>query len=175
MTTRRQVLARGTQAATALGAASLVLLVQGCGFKLRGATNMNFTTLYTNFPQNSPVGADFRRILRSQADVALVDEAAKGQLRLIVLNDNREREIVGYSATGRPREYQLRQVLRYQLQDRKADPLGDPVQIIVRRDISTSDAEINAKQQEEELLYKEMQSDIVEQLIRRLSAARPPA
>jgi LPS-assembly lipoprotein len=175
MISRRQVLTHCATGLTAAGALGLAALVQGCGFKLRGATTMSFASLYTNFSQNSPVGADFRRILRSQADVALVDEAVKAQLRLIILNDNREREIVGYSATGRPREYQLRQILRYQLQDRKAEAIGDPVNIIVRRDISTSDAELNAKQQEEELLYKEMQSDIVEQLIRRLSAARPPA
>jgi LPS-assembly lipoprotein len=91
----------------------------------------------------------------------------------MILQDAREREIVGYSATGRPREYQLRQKLRYQILDNKADPIGGPVEIVIRRDISTSDALLNAKLQEEELLYREMQDDLVQQLLRRLSVVNP--
>ncbi|MFP5407262.1 MAG: LPS assembly lipoprotein LptE, partial [Gammaproteobacteria bacterium] len=33
--------------------------------------------------------------------------------------------------------------------------------------------EVVAKQQEEELLYREMQSDLVQQLLRRLAAIKP--
>jgi LPS-assembly lipoprotein len=145
-------------------------IVAGCGFKLRGATPLPFTDLYTDFAAASLVGGDFKRIIRSQGTVNLLAAPEKAQLRLMILQDLREREIVGYSGTGRPREYQLRQKLRYKLLDSKADPIGDEVEIVIRRDISTSEALINAKQQEEEQLYREMQGDLVQQLIRRLGA-----
>jgi LPS-assembly lipoprotein len=131
---------------------------------------MSFSKLYTNFADGSLVGSDFRRMLRAQDSVEIVAKPEQGELRLMVLQDLREREIVGYSATGRPREYQLRQKLRYRLLDSKADPIGNEVEIVIRRDISTSDALINAKLQEEEQLYREMQGDLVQQLIRRLGA-----
>jgi LPS-assembly lipoprotein len=151
----------------------LAIAVAGCGFKLRGPTPLSFTKLYTNFAVGSLVGNDFRRMLRSQDSIEFVAKPEQGEVRLMILIDTREREIVGYSATGRPREYQLRQRLRFQMLDSKADPIGGESEIVIRRDISTSDALINAKQQEEEQLYLEMQSDLVQQLIRRLGAVNP--
>jgi LPS-assembly lipoprotein len=147
--------------------------VVGCGFKLRQPTPLPFSKLYTNFADASLVGGDFRRLLRAQDSVELVSTPEKAQIRLMILQDLREREVVGYSATGRPREYQLRQKLRYKLLDAKADPLGDEVEIVIRRDIATNDALIIAKEQEQEQIYREMQGDLVQQLLRRLSAVNP--
>jgi LPS-assembly lipoprotein len=153
--------------------ALIIATIAGCGFKLRGPTQFPFKKLYTSFAETSPVGADFKRMMRAQDSVEFVAQPEQGEVRLIILQDAREREIVGYSATGRPREYQLRQKLRYRLLDIKADPIGSDTEIVIRRDISTSDALLNAKQQEEELLYREMQDDLVQQLLRRLSVVNP--
>jgi len=38
-----------------------------------------------------------------------------------------------------------------------------------------SDAEILAKEQEEQLLFRDMRSDMVQQILRRLASAKPPA
>lgn len=147
-------------------------VLNGCGFKLRGAATMPFKTLYTSFGAGSNVGTVFKRLLRSEGGTEFVDKPDTADLRLMILTDLREREIVGYSATGRPSLYQLRQKLRYQLMDAKAEPLGSEIEIVIRRDITTSDALLNAKQQEEEFLYVEMQDDIAQQLIRRLAAVK---
>jgi LPS-assembly lipoprotein len=146
--------------------------LNGCGFKMRGAAVMPFRTLYTSFAPSSPVGNVFRRLLRSEGGTEFIATPENADLRLMILSDLREREIVGYSASGRPSLYQLRQKLRYQLMDAKAEPLGSESEIVIRRDITTSDALVNAKQQEEEYLYVEMQDDIAQQLIRRLSAVK---
>jgi LPS-assembly lipoprotein len=153
--------------------AIIIAAIAGCGFKLKGPTELPFAKLYTNFAESSLVGVDFKRLLRAQGSVEIVTKPELGEVRLMILQDLREREIVGYSATGRPREYQLRQKLRYQILDSKADPIGEAVEIVIRRDISTSEALINAKQQEEERLYRDMQDDLVQQLIRRLGAINP--
>jgi LPS-assembly lipoprotein len=150
--------------------AFIIASVSACGFKLKGPTQLSFTKLYTDFAEGSLVGVDFRRLLRAQGSVEIVSKPELGDVRLMILQDARERETVGYSATGRPREYQLRQKLRYQILDNKANPVGDVVEIVIRRDISTSEALINAKQQEEEQLYRDMQDDLVQQLVRRLAS-----
>jgi LPS-assembly lipoprotein len=144
--------------------------IGGCGFKLRQPQTFRFGSFYSNFPPNSVIGADLNRLLKSQGQVRVETDPTKAQVRMMVRIDTRERDIVGYSATGRPREYQLRQRLTYQLLDSKADPIGTAIELVVRRDISTTDAEQNAKEQEEELLFKEMQADLVDQVLRRLGA-----
>jgi LPS-assembly lipoprotein len=47
-----------------------------------------------------------------------------------------------------------------------------PVQLT--RDVTYNDTDVLAKENEEQLLYRDMQADMVQQLMRRLSAAQKP-
>jgi LPS-assembly lipoprotein len=82
--------------------------------------------------------------------------------------------VVAFSSTGRPREYQLRLRFAFRVTDSRARELLPVTEILLIRDITATDIEIVSKQQEEELLYREMQSDLVQQLLRRLAAIRLP-
>ena len=142
-------------------------LLAGCGVQLRRSAALPFKTLYTGFAPSSAIGAEFRRLVRVAQDTRLVDEASQAEARLEVLEETREKEVVGFSSTGRPREYQLRLRFTFRVVDRDSAVLLAPTTIVLRRDITASDIDVVAKQQEEELLYKEMQSDLVQQLLRR--------
>lgn len=131
-----------------------------------------FRTLYTGFAPSSAIGAEFRRQVRISEDTRLVDDPAQAEARVEVVQELREKEVIGFSSTGRPREYQLRLRFRFRVVDRSGQELLAPTEILLRRDITSSDVEVVAKQQEEELLYREMQSDLVQQLLRRLAAIR---
>lgn len=155
-----------------IGALCASAAAAGCGFKLRGPQKLAFETLYAGFPPGSPLGADFRRQARSSANVELVDRPDAAQARLQVLSELREKEIVSFSSTGRPREYQLRLRFAFRLVDTKGVELIAPTELVLRRDITTTDAQLVAKEQEEQLLYREMQSDMIDQLFRRLAAVR---
>lgn len=148
------------------------VLLAGCGFQLRRSAALPFKTLYTGFAPSSAIGAEFRRLVRVAQDTRLVDEASQAEARLEVQEETREKEVVGFSSTGRPREYQLRLRFTFRVVDRDGAVLLAPTTIVLRRDITASDIDVVAKQQEEELLYKEMQSDLVQQLLRRLAAIR---
>lgn len=156
----------------AVALAPLALLAS-CGFKLRGTARLPFETIYAPFAPNSAIGADFRRLLRVVDGTRLVDQVKDAQVRLDILHELREKEIVGFSSTGRPREYQLRLRFRFRLTE-TADgtELIAPTEIILRREITTTDTQLVAKEQEEVLLYREMQTDMVQQLLRRLAAVR---
>jgi LPS-assembly lipoprotein len=167
---RRRALARLAQV-SALGWA---LSAAGCGFELRKSAALPFRTLYTNFSQTSAIGAEFRRLIRVAENTTLVDDPKKAEARLEVLAEQREREIVAFSSTGRAREYQLRQSFVFQVVDTQSRVLLPPTTLLLSRDITSTDIEVVAKQQEEELLYREMQSDLVQQLLRRLAAIKPP-
>jgi LPS-assembly lipoprotein len=153
-------------------AALLAAPLAGCGFHLRRSAALPFRTLYTGFAPSSAIGAEFRRQVRISEDTRLVDDPAQAEARVEVVQELREKEVIGFSSTGRPREYQLRLRFRFRVVDRSGQVLLAPTEILLRRDITSSDVELVAKQQEEELLYREMQSDLVQQLLRRLAAIR---
>lgn len=165
---RRRLLAAGLA-----GTASLLLA--GCGFHLRRTAALPFRTLYAGFTPTSAIGAEFRRLIRVAEDTRLVDDPGKAEARLEVLREQREREIVAFSSTGRPREYQLRLRFAFRVLDAQAREMLPTTELVLTRDITSSDIEVVAKQQEEELLYRDMESDLVQQLLRRLAAIPKPA
>lgn len=153
-----------------LAALSAALLSAGCGFQLRGSAEMPFRTLYAGFQPGSETGLEFARMMRGNS-TRLVDRPQDAQARLEVLGESREKEIVGFSSTGRPREHQLRLLFSFRLVDAGEEELIPPTQLVLHRDITTTDTQYVAKEQEEALLYRDMQRDLVQQLLRRLSAA----
>lgn len=147
-----------------------------CGFQLRGAIGLPFSTLHASFPPASAAtGADFRRLLRAASETRLVERPEDAEARLVVLSELREKEIVGFSSTGRPREYQLRLRFAFHLLDAGGNELIPYTELLLRRDITTTDTQLVSKEQEEAMLYRDMQADLVQMLLRRLAAARPPA
>lgn len=160
---------------SAIAAIGFAGFATGCGFQLRRSAALPFRTLHTNFAPTSAIGAEFRRLVRVAEDTELVDDPQKAEARLEVLLELREREVVAFSSTGRPREYQLRLRFHFRVVDARSQELLPQTELLLRRDLVSTDIEVVAKQQEEELLYREMQSDLVQQLLRRLAAIRPPA
>ncbi len=147
----------------------LVTTLGSCGFHLRGAVNLPFPSLYVNVSNASQFGHELKRALRA-SDVRLTDNAKEAAATLSILSELREREILSLGGQGRVREYQLRYRVAYQVTDAKR-VITPPTQIVLKRDISFNDAEVLAKESEEALLYRDMQLDAVQQLLRRLEAA----
>jgi LPS-assembly lipoprotein len=154
-----------------LAAAASTLLLAGCGFQMRGVAAPPFKTLYIGFPPGSTSAAEFKRLLRGSSTV-IVDQPQAAEARLAVLQELREKEIVGFSVGGRPREFQLRLLMTFRLTNAQEEELIPATQLTVRREITTTDTQYVAKEQEEALMYRDMQRDMLEQLLRRLSAVR---
>jgi LPS-assembly lipoprotein len=72
------------------------------------------------------------------------------------------------------REYELIQTIRFSLVDREGNELIPPAQLSARREYTFDDEIVLGKEQEEALLYEDMESDLVRQLIRRLAAWQRP-
>ena len=99
-------------------------------------------------------------------DVRQIDKA---EVILDVLQDQREKVVVGLNASGQVREFQLRLRFRFKLRSAKNSELIPITEILQQRDISFNESAVLAKETEEALLYREMQSDIVRQIMRRLA------
>ena len=156
--------------ATAAGV--IAALLAACGFHLRGQEQMPFETLY--IPGNNPLVVELKRNVAAASKTRLVDRPGDAQAVFGFTQELREKVMLSFSAAGRVSEYQL----RYRVGFRVTDPKGAQVylvtsEVMLTRDVSYSDAQVLAKEAEEELLYRDMQSDMVQQIMRRLVAARP--
>ena len=158
-------------------AGALTLGLAGCGFRLRGALKLPFASLRSNLSERSEIGRELRAQLQASG-VQLVEPATTGQsqppadIELTVLKEQRERAVVGITSIGQVRELQLRVRFKFRLRSGKGRDLIDDTELLQERDLSYDEALALGKQAEEELLYREMQSDIVRQLMRRLAAVK---
>jgi len=101
----------------------------------------------------------------------------QAQVVLDLLQEQREKTVVGVNSSGQVREFQLRIRVKFRVRTREGQELVPETEILQQRDISFNESAVLAKEAEEALLYRDMQTDIVQQLMRRLAAlsdaARP--
>lgn len=155
-----------------LGSAAAVAALGGCGFKLRGAQTLPVETLFLALPVNSPLGAEITRVVRASTNARVVTDRKEAQAIFELLGESREREVLSVNAQGRAREYQLRLRTTFRVVDPNGIELIAPTTLTARRDISFNESELLAKESEEALLYRDMQSDLVRQMVTRLQGMR---
>jgi LPS-assembly lipoprotein len=154
---------------------SAVGVLPGCGFELRRPPDFAFRTLYTGAADGSSLGAELKRQIESGGQVRVVAGASQihtADVVLDVLADQREKAVVALNAAGQVREFQLRLRFRFKLRSRDGKELIPDTELLQQRDISFSESAVLAKEGEEALLYRDMQTDIVQQVMRRLAAVR---
>ena len=157
-------------------ASGAALGVTSCGFELRKAPNFAFKTLFSPIAESSTLGTELKRSLESNGNVRVISDVRQidqADAILDVLIDRREKTVVGLNASGQVREFKLRIRFSFKLRTPGGKELIGPTEILQQRDISFNESAVLAKETEEGLLYREMQSDIVQQIMRRLAAVTP--
>ncbi len=91
---------------------------------------------------------------------------------LEMLGEQRQKVVVGVNAAGQVREFQLRSLVRFRLSTPRGRELISATELTQQRDISFNESAVLAKETEEALLFRDMQGDLVQQLMRRLSAVK---
>jgi LPS-assembly lipoprotein len=154
-----------------LAIAALGLVTSACGFQLRGQAKLPFETLYVAIPDISPLGTELKRNIIAGTRTRLARDRAEAQATLDVTSEERGKSILSFDSGGRVREFQLRYVLSFRVHDAKGRDYLPRSEIKITRDISFNDAQVLAKESEEQLLFRDMQGDMVQQILRRLAAA----
>ena len=174
----------------------LASLIAACGFKLRGSAELPgyklpFATIAITLPPTSEFYAQLKRnIEASSPGTRVVADTKDAEAVLTVLGDSVAKIILSLNAAGRAREYQLVRKFSFKVhpnvpsaapgpQVKYTDaPAATPVEyippslIILKREITFSDDLVLSKESEEALLWRDMQGDLVQQLMRRLAAAK---
>ena len=148
-------------------------MLTACGFKLRGQiSSLPFKTLYISAPPGHTIGSDLRRAVDATTTTKIVDRIDEAEAVLQVLNANTERRILSLSGGGRVREFELIFKMTIRLVDNKGIEIAPENTITLMRILPFLDAQILAKEAEEQMLYQDMQADAVQQIIWRLSTIR---
>ena len=152
-------------------------LLTACGFQLRKAPDLPFKTLYTNIAETSLFGQLLKRNLKSIGNLEVISdvrEIERADVILEILQELQDKVILSRTSTGTVREFTLRLRVNFRLRNRSGDELIPETEIVQEREISFSETAALSKEAEEQLLYRDMRSDLVQQLIRRIAAARLP-
>jgi LPS-assembly lipoprotein len=146
-------------------------VLSACGFELRRPPAMPFRTIaLSGFKPRSPLAEEFRRTLG--ATLSIAGSRAQADVVLLALLDEREKSVVASTSAGQVREVQLRVKFNFRAQTPAERVLVPTTELLLTRDMSYNETQALAKEQEEAQLYREMQTDVVTQVLRRLSTLK---
>jgi len=153
---------------------ALLLTLAACGFRLRGTAEVPFETIFLPGATGG-IALDLKRNIQVGTKAKVVDDASQAEAVLQFTEETRAKEVLSLTGTGKVREFQLRYQVGFRVHDGKGGEYVPQSTIQLTRDVTFNDAEILAKEQEEQILFRDMQSDMVQQILRRLAAAKKPA
>ena len=156
-------------------ALALAVVIAGCGFQLRGtlSSNLPYKTLYIALPETAEVRVWLERYIKAAGSTEIVDDGKAAEAIFQQITDSRLKTILSVNAQGRVREYRLQLTYSFRVTNPKGQILIPPNEIQLSRDISFDDSNILAKDLEEGLLWRDMNNDLVNQIMRRLTIIKP--
>jgi LPS-assembly lipoprotein len=151
----------------------IAVLLADCSFHLRGQAGMPFNTLYLSVANpNTPFIRDLRRNLEANK-VKLVNTAAQADVVLSIVSEVPDKQILSLSGSGRVNEFQLFYRVSVRAYDPKQQEWIPAEEFVLHRDFPYDDNNVLAMEAEETLLYQSMRTDMVQQIVLRLSRAKP--
>ena len=149
------------------------MLLAACGFQLRGTATLPFDTLYMPGATGG-IALDLKRNIQAGTRTTVVDDPTKAEAVLEFVEEAREKDILSLAATGRVREFRLRYRVGFRVRDAKGGEFLPLSTVQLARTITFNDTDVLAKDTEEGLIYREMQFDMVQQIMRRIAGAQAP-
>lgn len=153
----------------------MLLCLSACGFQLRGVYPLPFDSVYISLPETAELRALLKRSIVAGSSARVVDTQKEAQATFLVLGDTQAKNILSLSAAGRAQEFQLVRTFSFRVVDKTGQDWVPQSQIVLRRDITFNDDQVLSKESEEVLLWRDIQNDLVQQVLRRLASAKAPA
>jgi LPS-assembly lipoprotein len=150
----------------------MTAMLCACGFHLRASANLPFKSLFMTFAPSSPLGIELKRNILASGNTQVLPTAEGAEAILEVLGETQEKVILTTNSSGRASEYMLYYRLTFRVTDAEKKELLPATLITLKRDISYNSSQELSKGAEEVLLYRDMRSDMVQQVLRRLAALK---
>jgi LPS-assembly lipoprotein len=148
-------------------AAAAASLLSGCGFQLQGHADFPFKTLYIGSSGSHEMTALLTRKIEAGSQTKVVKQA-KDADAILNITEGRGQATLSLSSEGLVEEYELDLTVAYQLTGKDGAILIPPSNVALNRSMTYNDEFALAKQAETDILYRDMEHDAVDQLMRRL-------
>lgn len=151
----------------------MLMLLAGCGFQLRGEASVpdELKTLYiqgVNTQQNS-LGVQLKRDLKRNG-IKVLEDYKEGAAIFTVLENRYQRHVLSVGSGAKVREYELEAWVVYQVTDENGELIGEKQRVEARRDYQFDETQILAMDEQERVLREDLNKQIVQSILRRLSA-----
>ena len=156
-------------------AAAAALALVGCGFHLRGAATFAFDSIYLNSAGSPSFNNELRRAFVGAGSATVSDSAAAAQVVLDIPVVQDDKEVLSLSSAGAVREFQLIKRVSFRLHDKEGADWMPAGEIVIRRSYTFNETQALARDLEEQRLQRDMQTDAIQQIVRRLQSAKKPA
>lgn len=154
-----------------------LLVLSSCGWHLRGVEPLpeEFKTLYLSVPnETSELSRSLKQSLRAMG-VNLTDKATDAAMTLAITDVKNNRRTVSTSGRGKAAEYELTSLLTYEIRNNEGATLYGPDTVSAEKIYLFDPNSVVSAFEEEQILRKEMQRDLIQQLMRRYQAAKVTA
>lgn len=151
----------------------IAMTLSSCGFQLRGQASIPYKAVFVETTAYSLFANELETAIRSGRQTRVVDNRNEAEAVIKIVSEGQEKHILSLSSGGKVREFELRYKVAYRLTDRAGKELTAPGEIYLRRTMTYDDTEVLAKESEELLLFRDMKADAVQQMLRRMSVAKP--
>jgi len=158
--------------------ALLTAALNGCGFQLRGQFDLPpvLSTVYvdSNRPATAPP-SQMARVLRQALEengLQVTDDPEQATAILELLSEDIRRRTLaaGSSFIGQPREYTLTYDVAYMVIRPDGEELAPPQSISTSRNLLYGESEVFGRTEGEEIMLRDMRSDLAYTILRRLQA-----
>ena len=157
---------------TAITGLLMSVMVTGCGWHLRGEGQIESNISSVHLSGQNEQSDFYRSLVRSLKanDVTIAESSAKAQFSIIALNQRSTRRTATVSSGARVSEYQLTELVDVLIVAADGTQLLPKTTLSTERFFDFDENDVQSKNEEAELLKREMIDDLVRQIIRRLSA-----
>jgi len=149
----------------------LAAALAACGFTLRGVNPLPFSTMYVGVNDNSFFGASLLRALRaSSPGTTLVTSPKEAEAVYTQLRSTRSVREVSLNAVGRVEQYELTVTYAFRVTDQKGMIILPDTVMSASREVPFDDQFMQAKEDEFQRIYEDLENGLVARIVRRISA-----
>ena len=133
---------------------------------------MPFKSIYiSGITNSSPIGIELKRNLQA-GGVVVTTKRETAEVVMNVLSEKKGRKILSLNAQGRAREYELKYLVQFRVLDAAGNIALAPTTVTQRSKFNYTESEALARVNEQRALYHDMESELVQQILRCLGAIK---
>ena len=148
-----------------------LMAVAGCGFHLRGTANIpvSLQIMYVQgVSMQQGLGLELKRGL-TRNGVTVINGYQEGRAVLTILSNKFERRVLSVGSDAKVSEYELNGIVTFKVSDGEGKVLSDSQTVEAQRDYQFDQDQVLGKDEEERLLQEQLNQQLVQSILRRLS------